>query len=593
MLSLVLAGVSTGLDVSLTGTSSEPYTLAVDTETTGLDWFDGDWPFIATATDHSGNHLWRLPGERAELREALLGADRLVFHNAKFDVHMLVAAGVVEMAEILGKRIEDTDLLARCVLGCGNGPFGLKHLATIYVDPAAGDAEAAVHEKMVEMGLIKKVGQRASPPGAYYAVWQAHQEVLERYAMEDTAYTYALFYKLMELADADALKVYELEMRLFHTVIRMEHTGIALDRDRVERLHGKYTEIEKRTGEDLEGYWQGEEPLNVNSNRQVAELLADHGVKLTKRTDTGEIRVDKWALEPFEGTQVVDTLQEHRQANKFLSTYIAPMRDRDVIHTSFWQMEARTGRMSSSRPNMQNIPQRSGTEVREIFVPRKGYCFVVADYSSIELRLLAYYMNHTELWEIINSGDPFVWLGTQIYGTDVQNEWPVSRQPLKNAFYAMSYGAGGPKIASTIGGGMTPEEGRELVSSMKGVLGAPYRQLNNNIRSKVAAGKPLKTIGRRAEHVPADKGYIGLNRLIQGSAADIIKEGLVLADERLAQFGAYPLLVVHDEIVVECPLGPEKDVAAALEGAMIDASPLCPMKVEAVVAYNSYAEGKT
>lgn len=565
----------------------------MDTETSGLDWFADDFPFIATSSGRERDKLYKFPQDNDKLRADILDADQLIFHNASFDIHMLVSAGVVTLEEILGKRIEDTDLLARCVLGAQNGPFGLKHLATLYVDSNARAEEEAMEELMVQLGLIKKVGQRTKPPCAYLTTWEAYPKAVEAYAIKDTRYTFELFFVLMQMANEDALKVYDLERRLMPTIIRMEHRGIRIEQARVESLRVEYELIRERSLHELERANDYQE-LNFSSPKQVADFLLGQGVPLTATTDkTGELRVDKWVLERFETSHpIVGTLLENRQAEKFLGTYIEPMVGREYVHTSLWQMGAGTGRMSCSRPNLQNIPQRSGTEVREIFIPRDGHCFLVADYSSIELRVLAYYMNSPELWDVINNGDAFVWLGTQIYGTDDQSQWPVKRQSLKNGFYAMTYGAGGPKLAATIGGGMTPDEGRELARMMKATLGPEYRQLTSKIQTAVSRGLPLKTLERRAQYIPTDKGYVGLNYLIQGSASDIMKRALILTSERLAVHGAYPLLPVHDEILAECPIENAEPALRELECAMVDACPEIPMKVEGVICHNSYAEGK-
>lgn len=573
---------------------SGPYTLAVDTETTGLRWFADSFPFLATASDYDRDYLYKLPADNENLRRDILNAERLVFHNASFDIHMLVAAGIVTLDEILEKDIQDTDLLARCVLGAGNGPFGLKYLATEFIDDSAGEAEVRVKEMMYSMQITRKVDQKELPDGAYYKCWQGYPHIVEEYALKDTRYTYDLFSVLMGKATQADLDCYELERKLMPVIIRMEHTGVAIDSDHVEQLIEHYTAKAQANAEtlmELNGY----EEINLDSNAQIADLLIRQGVPLTKLTPTGDLKVDKWTLEPFEEQHsVVAVLSEYRQATKFLSTYLGPMQGRDVVHPNYWQIGARTGRMSCSNPNLQNIPVRSGPEVRQMFVPREGRCLLVADYSSIELRLLAYYMNHEDLWAIIENGDPFLWLGAQIYGTEDQSLWPVKRQALKNGFYAMTYGAGGPKLAQTIGGGMTDQEGRQLASKMKAALGAPYRQLNSRIRKTVEAHGLVRTVGfgNRTQYVPMDKSYVGLNTLIQGAAADIMKQGLVNAAVALAEFDGYPLLTVHDEIVAE--VSTEYDVTAldALEQAMQAATDLFPLKVEGTICYRNYGEGK-
>lgn len=579
-----------------------PYTIALDTETTGLDWFDGDFPFVATISDYDRDYLYRMcqgatttPDEAIadieKLRRDILNADRIIFHNAPFDIHVLASAGVVTLEEILAKEIHDTDLLARCVLGAANGPFGLKHLATVLVDGNAGEAEADMEAAMVTLGLIKKVGQKSKPPGAYHTAWLSYPDLVEKYALLDTRYTYDLFHVLMERASEADLQVYELERSVQPTIIRMEHKGTRLDELKVDALKARYERIAEETQEELFAL-NGYEELNLNSNAEVADFLIEQGVPLNKLTDTGQIRVDKWALEPFEDHPAVDLVQRHNNATKFLSTYIAPMLDRDKVHTSFWQIGARTGRMSSSRPNLQNIPVRSGPEMREVFIPRDGYVFLDADYSSIELRILAYYMNDPQFWHIIEAGDPFMWIGEQVYGTADQEQWRVGRQALKNGTYALTYGAGGPKLASTIGGGMTAEEGRDLAKKIKGALGPAYYQLNKTIQGQVRRQGYIRTLGRRTQHVDPDKSYVGLNALIQGTAADVMKQGLANAAAALEPFDAYPLLVIHDEILAECPAEHGDTALEALKQAMVEATDKFVLKVDGKVCVNSFAEGK-
>jgi DNA polymerase I-like protein with 3'-5' exonuclease and polymerase domains len=580
----------------------EPYTIALDTETTGLDWYDGDFAFVATISDYDRDYLYRLKphpevhtvdeatADFNKLRRDILNADRIIFHNAAFDIHVLVSEGVVSMEEILAKEIHDTDLLARCVLGAANGPFGLKHLATKLIDGDADAAETAMMEAMVSLGLIKKVGQREKPPGAYHTTWISYPDLVERYALQDTRYTYDLFHVLMEQASEDDLSIYELERQAQPIIIRMEHKGTKLDMENVGALQAKYQAIKDDAAEKLFAL-NGYEEINLNSNAQVAEFLIRRGVNLTQTTETGELRVDKWALEKFDD-EAVEVLQTHRNASKFLSTYIAPMKDRATVYTSFWQIGARTGRMSSSRPNLQNIPVRSGPEMREVFVPRAGYVFLDADYSSIELRILAYYMGDPVFKDIVESGDPFFWIGEQVYGTADQSQWKVGRSSLKNGTYALTYGAGGPKLAATIGGGMTDQEGRDLAKKIKSALGPGYYQLNRTIRDTIESTGHVKTIGRRTQHVDRDRAYVGLNALIQGTAADVMKQGLVNAAAALEKFDAYPLLVIHDEILAECPAEHAEEALDALTAAMSNATDRFDLKVEGKVCVNSFAEGK-
>jgi DNA polymerase I-like protein with 3'-5' exonuclease and polymerase domains len=583
----------------------EKYMIAVDTETTGFNWFAGDQPFLATVSDYDRDWMYYLPINEhdeehfedgtAALREAVLGADALIFHNASFDIHMLVTAGVATLDELLDKEIHDTELLAR-VVNSREPNYRLKTLAAKYVDADAKDGEEAVREQMLAMGIIRRLDQRDFRSGAYYDVWRAAPETLEEYALKDTRITYDLFTTLLEKASEDNLLVYELERALLPTIVRMEHRGIRIDADRVADLLGMYEEMESQQIEAL--YEMNSGPFDINSKSHIIPFLEGANIVLTQKTETGEIRVDKGVLGRHEGVPEVDALLDYRQTEKFLTTYLRPMNEKERVHPRFIQCGAWTGRMSCREPNFQNIPIRTGPELRSMIVPNDGMSFVVADYSSIELRLLAYYMADEGLWDIINTGDPFEWLGSQIYGTTNQDEWPVKRQNLKNGFYAMTYGAGGPKLASTIGGGMTAEEGRVLRKAMEQSLGTNYSVLWSRLRKTVNTRGYVKTLARRTQIVPKDKAYVALNALIQGSAADVMKQAMIRAATALGTINAYPVLTVHDEIVAEVPTNQADLGLGLLQDAMSAAAKdLVPdgslnLTASGVICHESYAEAK-
>lgn len=584
--------------------ADQKYVIAVDTETTGFNWHAGERPFLATVSDYDRDWLFYLPDEKdkgqvedgkEDLRRVLLNADALVFHNASFDIHMLVAEGVVTLDEILRKEIHDTELLAR-VVNSREPNYRLKTLAQKYVDADAKDGEEAVREQMLAMGIIRKIDQRDFRAGAYYDVWKAAPETLEEYALKDTRITYDLFTTLMEKASEDNIAVYELERALLPIVVRMEHRGIGLDADRTADLLGMYDELETQAVDRL--FELAGRPFDPNSKEDLIPVLEEAGINLTAKTESGQIRVDKGVLGRHEGVPLVDALLEYRQYEKFLTTYLRPMNDKERVYPRFIQCGAWTGRMSCREPNFQNIPVRTGPEMRSMIVPDEGYVFAVADYSSIELRILAYYMNDEGLWDIINGGDPFAWLGEQIYGTPDQDEWPVTRQNLKNGFYAMTYGAGGPKLASTIGGGMTADEGRILRRAMEDSLGPRYAKLQQRLKRAVMSRGYVKTLGRRIQHVPKDKAYVALNALIQGSAADVMKQAMINAYDALYYVEGYPILTVHDEIVAQIPSPQATSGLSILQGAMAQAAKdLVPdgsldLKAEGVICRNSYAEAK-
>jgi DNA polymerase-1 len=584
------------------------YALAVDTETTGLNWADGDYPFIATASDFDRDYLFQLahhPDDKLDtdecdahldaLRVALRGADALIFHNAPFDIHMLVSYGVLELEELLAKKIWDTSILSRLVVDTWD--HRLKSLGVKLIDSEAGESENVIKDLMVTMGITRKRDQKDVGAGAYYEVWRAHREQMETYALADTRLTYDLYHVLYAMATDSQLRCWEIEQSVQPALIRMESRGVKVDVPRVSAISDRLEASELTHLETLARL--NGEPFEPGSNSQLLAFLEKQGVVLSVKTPDGHISTAQWALEKHENIPAVRAILDYRTTNKVLTTYARPLLDRDIVHASFYQCGARTGRMSCARPNLQNIPARKeeGAQMRGVFVPRPGMVFIDADYSSIELRLLAYYSNSDPLWEVINTGDPFLWLGAQVYGTEEQDKWPVSRQSLKNGFYALTYGAGGPRLAQTIGGGMTSAEGRELASRMRRALGAPYSQLLSRLKTKVQSSGYVTTLAGRTQWVSRDKSYVALNALIQGSAADIMKVGLEQAEINLRLYDGYPLLVVHDEVLAEVPKDHAGEALAAMQLALESAADLAPgglltLNTSGVICPNNWSEAK-
>ena len=586
--------------------SNKPYVLAVDTETTNNRWFDDGYPFLATASDYDRDYLFRIDGHRDQpnadleaLHDAMDKADELVFHNASYDLHMLTTAGF-DLEWMLAKTIHDTEILARLVVPEHDTPnYKLKTLAELFISPDARDSETAIRECMVSLGLIQKPDQDKVPDGAFYEVWLAYPEILEKYALADTRWTYDLYYFLRTRLNDSTKRVLALEEEVLPVMVRMEDEGVAVKPERVDVLHAEYVVKDAEQQAAIKDETWPE--FNVNSPNDVRAYVENQGIELTERTKTGQIAVNKWALqraarEHPEITDFIERVFEARSTSKFISTYIEPMLGRAVVHPDFRQIGARTGRMSCMSPNMQNIPVRSGPEMRSMFIPRPGRQLVVADYSSIELRLLDYYMNGGPLHDIIEQGDPFLWLGEQVFGTSDQSMWPIGRSPLKNGFYAMTYGAGGPRFAETVGGGMTKEEGKAIIKKIKAVLGPKYKSLTKGIEYKIRSQGHVTTLAGREQHVPADKAYVGLNALIQGSAADILKLALIETERAVQPFGGKLILTVHDEIVVDAPID-NGECLEAVKSAMVSAEGLAPngklsLKVSGTCVTTSYADAK-
>lgn len=568
--------------------------VAFDTETKGLNaWAEDEQAFLATWADADGEYCADLSDEAQvqQFLEAMKNADMLIAHNFPFDCHQVRETLGLDLLS-LGVPIHDTHILSKVVYPEGNrgtgAGHGLKALSKVFLRADADGPEQAIKDMAKSIGL-RTIKQK----GAYYDVYRAYPEVMAEYARQDARYTFDLNSKFS--ADLGDLKrVYDLEMQVMPILVRAEKHGVKTDQAAVARLKAQYTDRHAEVHEYLAAEL-GEDALGgEGSNDALTEALLRIGVPLTRKTDSGKLATNKFALAQFEKDYPqIEALSEYRTLERFLSTYIGAVDGVDVVHTSFRQCEAWTSRMSSSRPNLQNLPKRAGKEVREVFVPREGMCFVVADYDSIEARFLAYYLNDKDYSQLIEDGhDPHAWMAANVYGGRVEDYVKGSsgedkRETAKNVTYAICYGAGAPRVSDMTG--LSRDEAKALISKVKGSLPG-YYDLMKRIRTKIERLGHVNTIIGRKQVVNKEKAYVGLNAIIQGSAAEAIKLALVAVDSVVTPYGATPLLVVHDEIVVEAPIDCADEVLRVTQEAMTNALPLKPtLATSGSIAYDSYA----
>lgn len=598
--------------------------LAFDTETKGLDWFDKDQQaFMVSWADESGAYAADLTDEDgvSRFREAVDRADYLVAHNLSFDVHQVRESIGLDLLE-LGKPLHDTDLMSRVMYPEGQrkgerGGHGLKNLAKIWISPDAADAEAHM------FALADSSGIKMRQQGGYYDMYRAYPEVMSYYAEQDARITLDLYKLFASQISGRTADLYELERAVAPVLIRAEQRGVALDQEPVRKLRREWKAIQAEKFEYLSAEL-GEEALGgPGSEAALIEALQKIGIPLYRKSNNGKLETNRFALQEFEADfPQIQALFDYRRANKFLTTYIEPMVGRDVVHTSFRQIEAWTGRMSSVRPNMQNVPKAAGKEMRSMFVPREDHVFIVCDYEQVELRLLAYYLAGKSLIELIESGhDAFAWLAAEVKGGDYEfylkgNEGEPVRKDYKNVTYAICYGAGGPRVTDMLGldpgpywddnhpaivearkkdrdwpkPGFQHHEARAVIAKVKAAL-PNYHKLNKRVRDKIKDVGHVNTLFGRKQIVAKDKSYVGLDALIQGSAADIMKQGLVLVDEAVRPLGGIPLLVVHDEALVEVPKEYAEEAFQLTQQAMCNAHPLRPaLTVEGSIVTTNYAD---
>lgn len=573
--------------------------ISFDTETKGFKWYDGETAFLGSWSDEKNDYVANLltPEGREEYDNALRAADPLVAHNFSFDCHQTLHTTGYDILAA-GTNIDDTDIMARVAIPTGQkkGSYKLKDLAgTLLNDPEAAKEQDIIKEMGESIG-VKLTGQNATPEG-FYLVWKAYPEEMENYAKKDSRHTYDLHTKLQSsLGDSTA---YSLEREVIPVLTNAEERGVALDQEVVQRLKKEWIAKEEKLHEELLAEIPEQALGGKGSSEALLDTLLGMGVPLYRTTESGSLATHKFALQEFSDQfPILQTLLDWRVATKFLSTYIGAMDGRDVVHTSFKQTEAWTGRMSSASPNMQNIPKRAGKEVRSMFVPRDGHCFVVYDYESIEVRLLAYYMANEGYRKLIRDGlDPHAYMAAQIHGgamedytKDSGNEENIlKRNAAKNTMFAITYGAGAPRVADM--NQISKGEAKVLIQKIKKGLPGYYR-LNERIKKKIKTVGYVNTAFGRKQVVNKDKAYVGLNSLIQGTAAEVMKRGLVDVNEAVKEYGATPILVVHDEVVVECPLENAEVVSGLMGPALTSAFPDCdpPLAVEGGIVTTNYAD---
>lgn len=580
------------------------YVVSFDTETRGFNWWDPDHrAFLATYADAENTWSADLSDDTQvqHFISTLDKADLVVGHNVKFDIHQV--RYTLGYDPIWDREFVDTETMSKLLhpegaAGTGFG-HGLKALAKLYLDPNATDEQDAIVAMGKELGL--NMSKDNMTHAAYHLIYQAYPTIMTEYALADARYTHDLWALWAGKFDDRLEVLLELEMNVMRDLIESEEYGIATDQDRVQVLKQQYS-VDRDAIYAKLANTLGEQALGgKGSEEALIEALLAQGVPLTETTETGKLATNKFALQPFaKDFPVIEDLFEYRLLNRFLSTYIGALEGNDVIHPNFIPIGAWTGRMACRSPNMQNFPARSGPEIRSVLVPRPGHAFVVCDFESIEMRLLAYYLGNPEFRQLVVERDSHAWMASKIWGglpEDYAKGGPNSdkRQLAKNMLFAITYGAGAPRIQSMLldaGFQASRDYAKSIISTIKGSLPGYYK-LMKRIRSKIEEVGYINTILGRKNPVSKDKAYVGMNALIQGSAADIMKLAWVELTKAARGYGGVPVMVVHDEAVVEVP---EEYADACLE-AVITAMECCidvdpPLSVSGGWTTISYGDAK-
>ena len=400
----------------------------------------------------------------------------------------------------------------------------------------------------------------------------------------------------------------DIEHPLVDVLARMEKIGVKID---LEYLDGMATDLDKRISKlETECYEFAGERINLGSPKQLRELLYEKlGLKTTRRTKSG-LSTDQRALQQLVGKHpFVQKLIDYRELAKLKNTYIdalPPLVDPHDgrVHTTYDQTVAATGRLSSTNPNLMNIPIRSepGAQIRRAFVPEEGHSILSVDYSQIELRVMAHLSEDPILVEVFNTDeDIHTATALRVFDIDPTDIDTRQRSTAKMINYGLAYGMGAPGLADRLN--IPVPEAQDIMDTYFERFDGVAAFLDQIVRQAHADGFTTTMFGRRRYLPELGSGNprvraIGerqaLNAPIQGTAADIMKLAMIGVDQALQEksLDTKMILTVHDELVFEVPTGEESAAAELIEREMTSVAEMkVPLRVESSFGPN-WAEAK-
>ena len=483
-----------------------------------------------------------------------------ICHDMKSTMHRLDELGVA-----FGSFAFDT-ALAAYDLNPSQSDYPVSKLATTFLGMSVEDSDAA---------------------GCAEAIWNLHPILTDELEKNGMGSLY-----------------HDVELPLCDVLYRMEKEGIDIDRNQLiafgEMLRQRIDDCEKLI------YSYSEAPFNINSTKQLGELLFDKlGLPPVKKTKSG-YSTNADVLEKLKGKHpIIPAIMDYRMLTKLKSTYadglLKEIRADGRIHTTFQNLVTATGRLSSTEPNLQNIPVRTdlGAEIRKMFIPKPGCVLVDADYSQIELRVLAHIAGDGNMCAAFQSGmDIHTVTASQVFGVSPEQVTSLQRRHAKAVNFGIVYGISEFSLAEDIG--VSRWEARDYIDSYLSNYPGVKTYMKNVVDGARSRGYTETMYGRR-RYIPELKSSnfnvrsgaerMALNTPIQGTAADIIKLAMIKVDAALRENfpEAKLVLQVHDELIVECPeeIGPA--VAALVSREMEQVAKLnVPLTAEAKIGKSWY-----
>ncbi|MFO8183531.1 MAG: DNA polymerase I [Candidatus Aegiribacteria sp.] len=563
--------------------------LAIDTETTSRDPFEAE-P-VGVSLSFQKRSAWYVPlagPDALEVSRVIpllaekLEGKRITAQNGKYDMHIL---------ENLGLRIDRLaadPMIADYLLRPEIQSHSLSNLSTTWLE-----------RPMKEYGDVLEGAETLAEVGT--------EEVADYCGCDSaTALELSLLLEEKLAGDPALLSIYrEVELPLVRIIADMEKRGVGLDIESLGQLEEEFTsdmmDLEE-TAAKTAGY-----RINLNSPSQVSRVLFDTlGLTPVRKTASGADSSSMEVLEKLRGEhRFVDTVIEHRELSKLLNTYVRKLPgficSRDgLIHTSFSQTVTATGRLSSSHPNLQNIPIRTsrGREIRRCFIPPgEGNVFVTADYSQIELRVLAHLAGPGNMRQAFEEErDVHSSTARAVFGDDS----PGNRRKAKEVNFSILYGISPWGLSNRIG--ISRGDAADIIDRYVSTYPEVKSFFDSCVSFAEEHGETRTLLGRRREFsgMKTAKGAhrnsmerMAVNTTIQGSAADIIKLAMIAVDRRLRDIdGAGLVLQVHDELVAAAPMERAEEVAGIIQEEMAGAVTLDVPLVVDTGAGNNWLEAQ-
>ena len=577
--------------------------VSVDTETTGLErdaalvgvsiaWETGAGDYIPIRSTEPASHL-DLAAVLAALRPILENpAIPKCGHNLKFDALVFLRQGV----HLRGVCFDS--MLAATLLDPSRGASKLDNLAL-----------SVLNYRMIPISAL--IGEKTDPEQR--SMESVPLEQMTQYAAEDADIALRLYHALLPVLQEQKMAdlVCKVEAPLAVVIAEMEANGILCDPEELVRQGkalGTRVDTLREQIREAAGF-----DFDLNSTKQLADALFDRlGFKVGKKTKTGrstdvevleKLTLDENREKPH--TAVPRLILEYRQLQKLISTYLGNLRaaidPKDGrIHSTFHQLVTATGRLASHNPNLQNIPVRSeiGREIRKAFYSAPGNCLICADYSQIELRLLAHLSGDVALITAFEKDlDIHAAVASEVFGVPLEQVTREQRNRAKTINFGIIYGVTAYGLARRVEG-LDYEAAVRLIADYKKRYAGIDAFLNGCVAQALSLGYVTTLMGRRRA-IPEINGNnaqirslgerLAINSVVQGSAADLIKLAMVNVQRRIDEERrpVKLLLQIHDELIFESPEDVAEEQARVIREVMESAMTLrVPLRVDSGVGPN-------